>query len=166
MSLLTQEIRATQNPALGATLIWRFTCGYSDTHRTKGFPPLHLVFLVIPILYHKPLLELIVSTQTRSGLRQFILKLGDTSKARQDLLYAIQDRTEKWKDLSLESLRIAIATKLVTVGADGMVISLSSTEPSAVPQSSAHMLRSAYKLGAWMSQLSLHEISNLLHIRF
>lgn len=166
MSLLSQEVRATQNPALGATVIWRFACGYHAEHPQRGFPPLQLCFLAVPILFHKPLLELIDGTRQASGLRQFVAKLSDTKMAHQDLLFAIQDRAEKWKDVSLDSLRIAVACRLVRMEVDGRVVRLSDTEPSGLSAPTKKILRNAEKLGAWMSQLSLHEVSNLLHVRF
>lgn len=166
MSLLSQEVRATQNPALGATAIWRFACGYHAAHSQRGFPPLQLCFLAVPILFHKPLLELIDGTQRASGLRQLVLKLGDTKMAHQDLLFAIQDRAEKWKDVSLDSLRLAMACRLVRMEVDGRIVRLTDTEPSGLPTQAKKILRNAEKLGGWMSQLSLHEISNLLHVRF
>jgi hypothetical protein len=166
MSLLSQEVRATQNTALGATVIWRFACGYNAAHPQRGFPPLQLCFLSVPILYHKPLLELLDGTQRASGLRQFVLKLSDTKLAHQDLLFAIQDRAEKWKDVSLESLRLAMACRLVKLEIDGRVVRLTDTEPSGLSAPAKKILRNAEKLGSWMSQLSLHEVSNLLHVRF
>jgi hypothetical protein len=166
MSLLSQEVRATQNPALGATAIWRFACGYNAAHPQRGFPPLQLCFLAVPIVFHKPLLEQLDGTLRASGLRQFVAKLGDTKLAHQDLLFAIQDRAEKWKDVSLESLQIAMACRLVRLEMDGRVVRLTETEPSGLSPAAKKILRNAEKLGAWMSQLSLHEVSNLLHVRF
>jgi len=166
MTLLAQEVRATQNPGLGAAIMWRFACGYSSEHTEHAFAPLQLNFLALPIIFHRPLLDLIDGTQRASGLRQFVMKLGDTKEARQDLLFAIQDRAEKWKDVSLESLRIALACRLVRLELDGRLIPLTHTEPSGVPPPAKRMLKNGEKLGAWMSRLSLHEISNMLHVRF
>lgn len=166
MSLLSQEVRATQNPALGATVVWRFACGYHAAHPQRSFPPLQLCFLAVPMLFHRSLLEILDSTQRASGLRQFVAKLGDTKLAHQDLLFAIQDRAEKWKDVSLESLRLALACRLVKLEVDGRLVRLTDTEPSGLSAPAKRILRNAEKLGGWMSQLSLHEVSNLLHVRF
>jgi hypothetical protein len=166
MTRLAQEVRATQNPALGAVAIWRVACGYRNEHPERGFLPLQLSFLTVPIVYHRPLLDIVDSTQRVSGLRQFVAKLGDTSAARQDLLFAIQDRAQRWKDVSLESLRISLACRLVRLGLDGRLIPLTETEPSSVPIPSKKILKNSEKLGAWFSRVSIHEISNLLHVRF
>ena len=166
MSRLAQEVRATQNPALGAAVMWRLAVGYHTAHRERQFVPLPISFVAIPVIFHQPLLSLIDRTRVASGLRQFVMKLGDTSEARQDLLFAIQDRADRWRDVSLESLRFALVGRLVRLELDGRLIPLTLTEPSALPTDAKRLLRNAEKLGAWCAGLSLHEIGNLLHLRF
>jgi Family of unknown function (DUF6521) len=87
--------------------------------------------------------------------------------AKQDLLVGLHARVEQWKALSLDSLRMALATRLVHLNSDGTVVALSLTPArGSVPHSVDSLLNEAEKLGYWCGQLSLHEISNILRIRF
>ena len=47
------DVMYVQNPALGAVLLWRFTCGYySNENRPVPFP---LLFVVLPIVFRQDL---------------------------------------------------------------------------------------------------------------
>jgi hypothetical protein len=60
-----------------------------------------------------------------------------------------------------------LATRLVHLNSDGTVVALSQTPArGSVPASVSNLLKEAEKLGFWCGQLSLHEIGNLLRIRF
>jgi hypothetical protein len=167
MSILSKEVRLTQNPALGATLQWRFVCGYNQSHPTAGHAPLPLTFLVLPIVLHQPTLVFVTGTQKASGLRACVAKFGEASSAKQDLLLAIHERVRQWRDTSLEALRIAFATHLLHMSLDGTLIPLSETPPTTgIPPAIRKLHRESEKLGFWCGQLSLHEISNLLRVRF
>jgi hypothetical protein len=167
MSVLSREVRLTQNPALGATLQWRFACGYVASHPTAAHTPLPLLFLVVPIILHQASLAFIASTQRASGLRACVAKFSDNAVVQQDVLLAIHERVRHWRDLSLESLRIALSTHLLHLNLDGSVLPLSETPPSAgIPPSVRKLHRESEKLGFWCGQLTIHEISNLLRVRF
>ena len=57
MSLLSQEVHFTQNPALGAALLWRFSVGFNESHPVRGFAPLPLLFVVLPTILHQETAE-------------------------------------------------------------------------------------------------------------
>jgi hypothetical protein len=167
MSILSREVRLTQNPALGATLQWRFVCGYSQSHPTAGHTPLPLLFLVVPVILHQTTVTLISSTQKASGLRACVAKFSEASSAKQDILLGIHDRVQQWRDTSLEALRMGLATHLLHLNLDGTLIALSETPPTAgIPLTVQKLHRASEKLGFWCGQLSLHEVSNLLRVRF
>ena len=66
MSNQDLDVMYVQNPALGAALLWRFTCGYySNENRSVPFP---LLFVVLPIVFRQDLCSVIKSTQRASGL--------------------------------------------------------------------------------------------------
>ena len=51
------DVMYVQNPALGAVLLWRFTCGYySNENRPVPFP---LLFVVLPIVFRQDLCSVI-----------------------------------------------------------------------------------------------------------
>lgn len=163
---LTNEALITQNPALGAVILWRCACGYQTAHKTRESLPLPLGFTVLPIIFHKTLLDVLAHTQKDSGLRKFAEKFSETKDAKQDVLLSIHDRCTKWRDISWASLRIAFAKKLVTLTRDGVLIPLTETPPGGVPAKTATLLRNAEKLGVWYSALSIHEVASLLKVRF
>ena len=73
MSSQDLDVMYVQNPALGAVLLWRFTCGYySNENRPAPFP---LLFVVLPIVFRQDLCSVIKSTQKASGLSKVSEKL-------------------------------------------------------------------------------------------
>jgi hypothetical protein len=165
--VLADEIRNVQNPALGAALLWRFTCGYTQHHSAAGHAPLHLLFLVLPITLHKQTFEFLSSTQTATGLRAFAAKFGESRNAKQDLLLAIHDRAALLRPLTLESLRIAVRSNLIRVRPSATVMPLSESETKAgTTDLTRPLLSGAFKLGAWCARLSLHEVATILKIRY
>ena len=167
MGVLSAEVRNIQNPALGAGLIWRFVCGYIDAHPTRNPVPLPLVFLVLPIILHRKTAEFIERTNKASGLRICAAKFGAAKQCKQDLLLAINHRMLELKGLSIESLRMALATRLVHLETDATMIPLSKTRPgSGIPDEIKSMLNNAEKLGAWCAPLTMHEIAMTLKVRF
>src|SRR4051794_10336911 len=115
MSILTLESRAVQNPALGATLIWRFASAYTDAHRTKDLPVLPLAYVVLPIVFHKETCDMVASTHKQTGLHGFVEKFSRTEVAKSDLLLAIHTRALRLRMLTTESLQIAIRHRLLTM---------------------------------------------------
>ena len=167
MSVLSAEVRNIQNPALGAGLIWRFVCGYVNEQATKDPVPLPLIFLVLPTMLHQKTESFVQSTNKSSGLRVCAAKFGAAKNCKQDLLLAINSRMLTLKNLSLESLRIAIATRLVHLDTDATLIPLSKTKAIAgIPEDVRKMMNNAEKLGAWCAQLTMHEIATTLKVRF
>ena len=166
MSILSQEVRATQNPALGAAILWRFVCGYNLAHKERAFVKLPLVFPVLPMVLHEQTRETIEGTQKASGLRAFVAKYSDSKNARQDMLLSIHERTKVLQPLTWESLQIGFSTRLLRLEKTGDLIPLSLTPPRGMPPSADKLFRSAEKMGIWFSALSIHEVSTLLRIRF
>jgi hypothetical protein len=167
MGILSSEVRNIQNPALGAGLIWRFVCGYVAEHASSNPVPLPLIFLVLPTILHQQTESFIQGTQKSSGLRAFAAKFGAPKNCKQDLLLTINIRMLTLKNLSLESLRIALATRLIHLETDATVIPLSKTKAIAgIPNDIRTMMNNAEKLGAWCAPLTVHEIATTLKVRF
>ncbi len=167
MSTLTRETHLIQNPALGAVLIWRFTCGYVAKHATSDHPPLQLAFIVLPLLLHKDTFTLLKGTQRSTGLHGFADKFARTAVGKSDILLAVQSRALAWRPLSLESVRVGVHTRLLTISCtDGKLIPVSTSPASGVPTSIRPLLDNADKLGDWCSGLSLFEIGNSLKVAF
>jgi hypothetical protein len=163
--MLAREAQNVQNPALGATLIWRFCCGYVDTHRVSTPPPLHLLFLVLPIVLHQATSEFVKRTYKSSGLRAFAAKFGDSSVSKQDLLFQIHDRAIRWRKLSLQSIELAVAGNLVKIEETGEAIPLSRTKASGLSDEVKQLMNLAEKLGAWFGELTVHEVVTTLKVK-
>lgn len=167
MTILAQETRNVQNAALGAGLLWRFTCGYVENHRTGDAPPLPLLFLTLPVLFHGQTAEFVKGTLKASGLRAFAAKFGEARVSKQDVLLAIHDRMLRFRSLTLDSLRLALATRLVYLGTDARALPLSRTRAVAgLADEARQLMRDAEKLGAWCAPLTLHEVAATLKLRF
>ena len=167
MGILSAEVRNIQNPALGAVLIWRFVCGYVYAHPTRNPIPLPLVFLVLPTILHRRTAEFVERTNKSSGLRVCAAKFGAAKHCKQDLLLAINHRMLVLKELSIESLRMALVTRLVHLETDATLIPLSKTKASSgTLEEIKTMMNSAEKLGAWCAPLTMHEIAMTLKVRF
>lgn len=165
---LTSEVRAVQNPALGAMLLWRCAVGYAASHEKAEAIPLPLLYLVLPIMFHKDTAELVTSTHRASGLRKFAEKFqapGQQSKT--DLLLAVGPRAKVMRRLSSESLGLAVLGNLIQVEETGRANAMSKTPAaSGIPSSVRPMLSGAEKLGAWFSGLSLYETALFLQVSF
>lgn len=165
MTLLSREANYVQNPALGAVLLWRFACGYAESHRTRSSPPLPVAFVVLPLVLHTDSFEELA--RTRSGLRKFAEKFSESKAPREDMLLAIHNRVSAWRLRSLDAVQVAVRARLLTViPKDGTLMPLSQTRPAGVPASINPLMSNAEKLGVWFSAMSLFELATLLKLRF
>jgi hypothetical protein len=167
MARLNQEVKAVQNPALGATVLWRSVVGYEQGNGRGESTPLPILFLLLPILLHEETARMVASTNRASGLRKFAEKFFGT-QAKADLVFAIHTRALAMRGLTLDSLRISIAGGLLSVdSASASAFALSKTPAAAgIAESVRDLLRSAEKLGYWLGELTLHEIGIILRVSF
>lgn len=168
MSILDQEVKNIINPALGSILIWRFMCGYAEGSKISNTTPIPLLFIILPITLYKEISHFINRTLKKSGLRAFVSKFSESANAKNDLVLEVHERAIKMRYLTLESMRLAIAAKLISIDNEtGMAIPLSLTKPAfGIPSSITKMLNEAEKLGFWCSEVSMHEISVILKVGF
>lgn len=163
--MLAREAQNVQNPALGATILWRFCCGYAEAHPTGDPPPLPVLFLVLPIVLHQATTELLRRTRVSSGLRAYAAKFGDAAVSKQDLLLQVHERALRWRSLTLQSIELATAGRLLQLAEDGTVFPLSRTKARGLPDEVKQLLADADKLGTWCGQLTLHEVTTTLKVK-
>lgn len=163
--MLAREAQNVQNPALGAALIWRFCCGYGAAHPTGDSPPLPVLFLVLPIVLHQATAELLRRTMVSSGLRAYAAKFGDSKISKQDLLLQIHERTLRWRTLSLQSIELAAAGRLIHLSESGEAVPLSRTKARGLSDEVKQLMADSEKLGSWCGKLTLHEITMTLKVR-
>lgn len=158
------EIEIIQNPALGAYILWRFGLGYqADDGRSALLP---LSFLVLPLLLHRPTLDVISSTLKQSGLTLFAAKLG---KERENLL-AVHERALALRPLTFQSIGLGINQHLLTLDYASTTIRANALEDGArspkIPERIKAFTGAAEKVGFWFSQLSYQQIGSILAVEF
>lgn len=152
-----------QNPAIGATILWRFICGFYQTNSNEV--PFPLLFVVMPMIFREDLCEVINSTQKAKGLSKVSEKLF--SKRSNDKLFSVNDVSIKMRPLTLQAFNIGVATNLFSMDYNtAHVFPLTQTKRTNLSKETNKLLNAAEKLGLWCSELSLVEICNMLKVRF
>jgi hypothetical protein len=158
------ELEIVQNPALGAFMIWHFGIGSQADHgRPAAFP---LAFLVLPLLLHRPTLEVIRSTHKASGLALFAAKLA----AERENLLAVHERALLLRMLTLQSIAMGVSARLLTVDYSEATLRANTPEPKAkkpvLPERVRGVSAAADKLGYWFSKASLGQVAATLSVEF
>lgn len=165
MGSLSKEFENVQNPALGAYVIWNFSRGYYEYN--TSFIPFQLFFIVLPIVFRADLVDIIAATQKQSGLRYFADKFLTTKVLKNDMISHIHKASEDTKHLTLESLQIAMHANLISIDAEsGLVFPVTTSEKKNEAASVKRLGKAAEKLGNWCARLTMHEISQILKVRF
>lgn len=166
MSVLAQEYAAIRNPALGAMLIWQFATAYSSAHPQKSGPPVQLAYLILPVVWNRTTGDILKGTLTKSGLRYFAGKFGESGGEGKDVLLAIHDRAHRLRPITRNSLRLAVSCGLVGMGPQGLLIPRPAKRQPKVSPAVLAMIDGAEKLGVWFASMTVAEISLALHVRF
>ncbi|WP_207655570.1 three component ABC system middle component [Desulfocucumis palustris] len=165
MSDLNKEIRNVQNPAFGAFAIWNFVRGYYSFNSL--FTPFPILFIVLPIVFRGDMVEVLYGTNKPSGLRHFANKFLSTKVLKNDVVSQIHISSSNMKHNTLDSIRIALNASLISIDYENaLVFPISTTEHKSEPKSIIKLGKASEKLGYWCSQLTLHEISQILKVRF
>ena len=165
-SIQTKEFYNIQNPALSAYLLSRFSLGYMEENQDMA--PMPLLFIVLPMMYKKEIVDFIASTQKKSGLRFFADKFTEKKNSNKDLILQIQNTSQRYKVMTLEAIGIGMSGKLFEIQKDAYVLPLEDNISSFKTKSKEleKMGKAAEKLGIWCSRLTLMEISQILKVRF
>lgn len=79
----------------------------------------------------------------------------------------IHKASEKTKFLTLESIQIAVYANLISIDLEsGLVFPITTSEKKNEPASVKRLGKAAEKLGNWCARLTMHEISQILKVRF
>ena len=154
------EAEIVQNAALSATLIWR--CGIGHQQESDRQPMhMYVAFLVLPICLHRNTLDILLSTQRRSGLSLFA---GKIAEERENLL-ALHVRALSYRTLTLEAVGVGVRTKLLTVDYVRAKVRANTLKlPTYLPERIKPLMRGAERFGAWCGRLSVDEITTTLRI--
>jgi hypothetical protein len=160
-SPLSTVVERVQNPALGATLVCACSAGYQAE---VGEPlPFHLAFLVLPMVLHEKTLTEIQSTYSSSGLAKFAFKF----RGHEDELLSIHDRMLILRGLTLDSVSMALASKLLSLNYETACLAPLRVRGRPTQGTEVErMLDAATKLGKWFARLPLQQIASMLRVEF
>ena len=157
------EIELVLNPALGSVLLWTFARAYQGEKGEEV--PLHLSFLVLPLVLHSGGLSGIVSTRKASGLTLFAAKLGEQ---RENLL-AVHDRALALRALTLKSIGLGTQSRMLSIDYQAATLrgnTLDGDKPPRLPERMKNMQPAADKLGYWFSKMDIRQIASILRLEF
>ncbi|MFL9905745.1 three component ABC system middle component [Paraburkholderia sp. RL17-337-BIB-A] len=148
--MLNKEMWQVQNPGLGAALIWQFGRGFAS--QSEEAVPLPYAFFVVPLLFNKSTLEVVV--RTNKGLRKIDEKLNNDETIATTALTNVLSM----RDLSSESLGIAVRASLLAVQAEDATFRSRVTAPPVLEgKMPKELMKAAEKLGRWAAGVSLRE---------
>jgi hypothetical protein len=158
------ELNLVQNPALGAYALWQFGLRYQS--RDGELAKLPAAFLVLPLVLHRPTLELVSSTQKGSGLALFAAKLA----VREENLLAVHSRALVLRHLTLRSLSFAINAGITTLNYADATMRANALAPRSkkplVPERLRLLSNGAEKVGYWFAKMGLPQIVSTLRVEF
>lgn len=167
MGQLVDEVKRWNTPILGAYLLWRFTLGYSQHHRTGDSPIGLLHFVAMAILTKQELSDPI--SNSRKGLQSYVRSFEENKHT--DLLLSIHDRVNLKRENALSSIDIGIAEGLLVWDhTSGKLFARELTDKArpgkAIKSSIKRSGNKAEILGKWFSQHELPEIAAYLKVAF
>jgi len=170
LQVLQNEIYTVNNPALGAYLLWKYAIAFRKNHCECQSSPAVLAFLVLPMIFHKPTLDFLQSTQARTGLAKFSEKFLNRDNQKSDLLLKIHNRAKEMRTISLHSMKLAVSKRLIVLDPKtARVIPYDENtirKPKEIPTIIGCMEKNSEKLGVWFAQNSLRDISFYLKVSF
>jgi hypothetical protein len=153
------SVEAVQNSALGAVILWSFGRGYQGEVFGR-LPLFHFAFIVLPIVLHRPTLDLVSGTNVSSGLGKFVEKF---ERNREDLM-AIHTRALVMRRLSLEAVSTGITAGLLSVLYDGAQLRANEAKLRRPSERIKPYTTAAEKLGRWVARVPAPTVFSLLRI--
>jgi len=153
------SVEAVQNSAMGAVILWSFGRGYQEEALGR-LPLLHFAFIVLPIVLHRPTLELVTGTYQSSGLGKFVEKF---ERNREDLM-AVHDRALAMRRLTLEGVSTGISAGLLSVIYDDGQMRANEVSLRRPSERIKPYVNAAGKLGRWVARVPAPSVFSLLRI--
>lgn len=158
------EASAVQNPALGAYALWKFALAYQAREGKQVVLP--LAFIVLPLMFHKPTLDLVLSTNRSSGLALFAGKLGEK---REELL-AVHERARTLRKLTLDSIDFGINAMLLNLDYRQALLRANSHrvvgKGPTLPERIKWVTPAAERIGYWFAGLADQQVARTLRVDF
>ncbi|KAA1052614.1 hypothetical protein FH063_004072 [Azospirillum argentinense] len=153
------SVEAVQNSAMGAVVLWSFGHGYQQEVLGQ-LPLLHLGFLVLPIVLHRPTLDLVSGTNVSSGLGKFVEKF----ERHREGLMAVHTRTLAMRRLSLQAMSMGVTTGLLSIVYDEARLRANEARVRRPTERIKPYTAAAEKLGRWMARVPPATTFSLLRV--
>jgi hypothetical protein len=165
MSEIVEEVRLHNTPVLGAYLLYKFTEGYTNAHKSGEAPNALHHFIASAILTSENLKGPI--SDMRENLQSYIKSFEDTKTS--DLLMGIHERVKEKMHYSWASIDIAVANGLLFWDSESGKLYHKNLEksPSYGNAPKAVIRRDGEKaeiLGRWFAEHNLSTITAYLKI--
>lgn len=109
MGEILEEVKIWNTPIVGAYLLWKFTTGYSSSHKNGDSPVALLHFVATAILTSQKLSEPI--SNKRADLQSYVRSFEDSKSS--DILLTIHERIKDKLAYTMESIDISVANGLL-----------------------------------------------------
>ncbi len=153
------SVEAVQNSALGSVLLWSFGRGYQEEVMGR-LPFLPLAFLCLPLVLHRPTLDLVTGTFPSSGLGKFIEKF---ERHREDLM-AVHGRALAMRRLTLEALSTGSAAGLLSIIYEDALLRANEVKLRKPSERIRPYTAAADKLGRWFARVPAPNVFSLLRV--
>jgi hypothetical protein len=152
-----------QNEAFSATMLAVAVKSYYDQTDQKHGMPFLLSLLVLPLIYHRE------TAQTFAGKRKPSI-LPKVLAENRDLPLGVQERMQKMLHMSMAALRLAVASRILSIDDDGKALELvpAPTMPAMEFSSKDTKLMNgaARAIGHSFAEVTLAQLGEFLLVRF
>ena len=162
MSLFRKELANLRNPAYGSVLIHSLAQGYRDVSEKGSQISLPIIFLAFPLLLEPDVLAIIRGS--RLGSRALADKLSADPRTGTDLLLSMPGRVNASKEFALASILVLLRTKLADIDLSDASLVVSNESVPSDNLGLTRDMKEAAKLGGWLAELSIYEISSVMKV--
>lgn len=158
--LFEQEL--VQNIGLGAEAIFEAVAAYYKHEKQMKGMPFPMVFLVLPLVFHKKTVTAIKSRSGAGALRKAL-------RADREISIGLQQRMEAMYETTMSACSLALDAGLIQYDFEMVQLLPARAFPSQIHHDSDAVLdirAAAKRVGISFSELTLAEISTLLEVVF
>ncbi|WP_155773762.1 three component ABC system middle component [Methylorubrum extorquens] len=153
------SIEAVQNSAMGSVILWSFGRGY-QAEAVGRQPIFHFAFIVLPLVLHRPTLDIVAGTNLSSGIGKLVEKF---ERNREDLL-AVHSRTLAMRRLTLEAVSTGISTGLLSIIYENATLRANDVKLRRPSEQIKPYMMAAEKLGRWTARVPAPTVFSMLRV--
>lgn len=155
------EQKFIQNTALGAHLLWVAVKECYEQNERKSGIPFPLIFLILPLLFHKAT-AISLSKKKRPGA------LFKAISENREIPLGLQQRMEGFAEETLKSLNICVSSDLLHIDIEEQmeIVPLKNSHMGYTGYDTKILIQAAKRVGQCFSELNFEQICSYLNIRF